>query len=90
MTDKTPFNYTFTPKELTYYLFKKKKCPLCGGIMTKSKKCTIKQGCELQPQHGLKNYMDNEDVRDYKIFYTCTSCNRTFSLSELAGEKGEA
>lgn len=84
MTDKRPFNYSFTPKELAYYLFRKKKCPLCGSLMTKSKKYTIKRGCELQPQHGLKNYMDNEPVRDYKIFYTCPSCNRTFSLSELS------
>lgn len=85
--DKRPFNYTFTPKELAYYLFRKKVCPLCGGKMEKSKTCTIKEGRELQPEYGVKYYMDNEPVRDYKIFYTCPSCRRTFSLSELAARK---
>ena len=32
MTDKTPFNYTFTPKELIYYLtiFSRRRNVLCA------------------------------------------------------------
>lgn len=82
--DQRPFNYSFTPKELFFYLFRKKVCPCCGGKLEKFKECTIREGRELQPQSGQKFYMDNEPVRDYKIFYKCPSCQRTFSLAELA------
>lgn len=31
------FRYDFTMKELSYYLFSKKKCPNCGNKMVKNK-----------------------------------------------------
>lgn len=31
------YSYTMSPKELSYFIFKRKKCPLCNNKMKKYK-----------------------------------------------------
>ncbi len=62
-------------KELGYYLFKKKRCPFCGGKMSK-----FTQRKELAST-SVSSY-------EIKIHYKCEMCNKSYSLRELAtGEK---
>ncbi len=62
--------------ELGYYLFKKKRCPFCGGKMIKFTE---------------REELAGSDVSSYeiKVYYKCEICNKRYSLTELETGKRE-
>lgn len=47
----TAFYYSFKPRELKYFLFGKKRCPRCGGRLTRSKGSFTTKGARLTPSY---------------------------------------
>ena len=82
------FRYDFTPKEFFYFLFKKKKCPKCGGKMKKEKRFEIVDGSKFNT-NSVPLYIQGREVKYYSYFFTCTCCEAKFKLSELAEKKKE-
>lgn len=82
------FSIRLEPNELKYLLFGKKVCPECGGTLIKSRESEIRTGKELNDEnnHSAHGYfpMDNEDVRCYTWYFTCSACGARFPLSKLA------
>lgn len=83
---KGAFRYEFTPKELIYFLFKKKVCPRCGGKMNQSKDYDIVSGRELNRKADAF-YFPGDQVKRYSFFYTCQKCGSRFELSELSQQE---
>lgn len=82
------FEYEFTPKELAYFLFGKKKCPRCGGQMKKSKEYETITGADVNAKHNYssRDYFpaDSQKVKSYRYYFICKNCGARYSLSELA------
>lgn len=77
------FQYDFTPKELQYFLFGKKKCPHCGGKLIKHKGFELTDGSQYVSQRGYF-FPKNAVVKHYLYFYDCEKCSCRFTLYELA------
>ena len=76
----------FTPKELRYFLFRKKRCPRCGGKMDRSKSYEIRYGREFPSRRDV--FAPNSaEVRYYFYVYTCRKCGAQYSLKALSGEE---
>lgn len=75
--------YDFTGKELIYFIFKKKICPKCGGIMIKSKGYETVKGAVFNGKTD-PFFIQNAKVKHYRYFFTCQQCNSEFTLSELS------
>lgn len=77
------FRYDFTMKELSYFLFKKKKCPKCGGKMKKEKCCeTVEES--VFNTNTVPLYIQGHQVKHYFYRFSCTDCGAEFTLSELS------
>ena len=82
----TAFFCSFTPKELSYFLFGKKRCPKCGGKLVRSKESFTTKGAlpnTINTSSGA-THIDTTKVRYYYYVYTCSACQARFSLRELA------
>lgn len=77
------FRYEFTAKELSYFLFKKKSCPKCGGNMKKEKCCEIVDGSVFNTS-SVPLYIQGRQVKHYFYRFTCEKCSSEFTLSELS------
>lgn len=78
------FSYDFTMKELAYFLFGKKVCPNCGGIMEKEKCCEIVDGSMFNTNSVPLYIYGRDNVRHYFYRFNCASCGASFRLSELS------
>ena len=58
------FRYEFTAKELSYFLFKKKSCPKCGGNMKKEKCCEAVDGSVFNT-NSVPLYIQGRQVKHY-------------------------
>jgi len=87
---KLGFHYSFTPRELFYFLFKKKVCPKCQQLMEKHKNYTIKASGGSSPSYNFDSVMQMSTgpVKAYKHFFVCNNCNSQYTLAELAYRKG--
>lgn len=84
---KLPFTYQFTMKELTYFLFKKKVCPKCGGQMDKKKCHEIVDGSVFDSSSADLYIVGCSHVNYYFYIYVCRECRKEFALTELAEMK---
>ena len=84
----TAFCYSFTPREMWYFLFGKKIFSRCGGALRKCKGHATLHG-EMPHSHDKPIRIDTSRVKYYRYHYTCDACGAVFSLAELAeGRKG--
>ena len=77
------FRYDFTAKELANFLFKKKSCPNCGGIMKKEKCFEVVDGSAFNGR-SVCHYVRGRQVKHYFYRFTCNKCGSSFTLSALA------
>ena len=77
------FTYDFTAKELTYFLFKKKICPQCGGLMEKKKCYEIVDG-SIYNTNSVPLYIQGRQVKRYFFSFTCQECRNEYTLTELS------
>ena len=82
----TGFQYDFTPRELFYFLFKKKICPNCGSKMIKEKTYEIVSSSELNTRSDPL-FIQDTNVKHYYYKFKCSSCNQEFLLKDLAQKK---
>ena len=82
----TAFCYSFTPREMWYFLFGKKICPRCGGTLRKCKDHITLHG-EMPHSHDQPIRIDTSRVKYYRYHYACDSCGSIFTLGELAGSE---
>ena len=80
----TAFYYSFSPKELRYFLFGKKTCPRCGGKLQRHKEHETVYG--WLPGHDDVERIDSRKVKHHFYTYSCERCRAAFTLAELAGE----
>ena len=80
VTYEKSFRYEFTPKELRYFLFKKKICPNCGQLLEKERVANVSQDSILHP--GVSG--SGIEATRYSYQFNCKACEASFSLSELA------
>lgn len=78
------FLYEFSENELFYYLFKKKKCPKCGGKMTKNKCAEIVDGAKFNTVSKPLYIVGRREIKHYYCSFTCEKCGMEYTLSELA------
>ena len=76
------FSYDFTMKELIYFLFKKKRCPDCGGKMTKNKRHEIVEGSKINSGSD-PFFVQNAKVKYYYYTYICSKCGSEYKLTDL-------
>lgn len=76
------FQYSFTPRELAFFLFAKKECPVCGGPLAKRKKSEIVLGENL---NGRSNpfFVPNAKIRKYSFAYACKACGAEYGMPDL-------
>ena len=77
------FRYDFSTRELIYFLFRKKFCPKCGGIMKKEKHFEVVDGSVFNGR-SVCHYVNGRKVKHYVYRFTCNKCGSSFTLSELA------
>jgi len=77
------FRYDFTPKELLYFLFRKKCCPECGGKLIKSKGYETVAG-ETFNSKSDAFFVPNAKVKHFLYFFNCYQCGAEFTLNELS------
>lgn len=80
------YEFSFTPKELIYKLFKKKRCPICGEKLCNSNKQNF-SGDKAVNRAKFKMMPDTAKHYEVSIEYYCQNCNIGFSISELAEGK---
>ena len=80
----TALCYSFTPRQLKYFLFGKKTCPRCGGALRRHKGYTTLHGT-MPHSHDKPIRVDTSWVKLYRYHYICDACGAAFSLEELAG-----
>lgn len=79
------FRYDFAMKELVYFLFKKKNCPMCNNKMEKSKDYEIVNGSTFNSK-GSAFFIPNSKVKHYYYVYKCPNCGKQYTLKELANK----
>ncbi len=77
------FRYDFTGKELRYFLFGSKKCPRCGGTMTREK-CYETVDGQVFNSGSDPFFIQNAKVKHFYYVYQCAQCGGAFKLQELA------
>ncbi len=75
------FRYDFTMREFFYFLFAKKKCPKCGGIMDKKKEHETVKGTNFSQRSVVYK---NSQVKHYIYSFNCKECGSQYTLKELA------
>ena len=70
-------------KELVYFLFKKKKCPVCNERLKREKKVENLGESFDSVELGKFYYGERHEVT---IFYKCAKCDKLYSIRELSGE----
>lgn len=78
------YSLELTGKEMLYFFFKKKVCPICTGKLKRQK--NVESLGEGIGSVGLGEYYygDNNKVT---LFYKCEKCNKLYSISELCIKK---
>lgn len=76
-------SYEFSMRELGYLLFKKKKCPRCGGSLEKKKIYETKLGKELNSKADAI-FIPNAKIKQYQYIFCCRECGSEFTLEELS------
>lgn len=76
------YRIRFSPKELFYKIFAKKRCPLCNGKVQETY-CENYQGFEENTHTDFGKYADYHHIYNIKILYKCTNCNKVFTINEL-------
>ncbi len=76
------FRYEFSRKEFMYFLFKKKICPNCGGLLKKNKNFETVDGSTFDTV-SVPLYIKGREVKRYFYSFTCHKCNSSYELSEL-------
>ncbi|BFH25576.1 hypothetical protein PMJ1TS6_72100 [Paenibacillus melissococcoides] len=67
----TSFEIEFSAKELSYFLFREKRCPICEEMLER---------VELGKGHvGAANKLG--------IYYRCVNCDQIYSLTDLSEKK---
>jgi len=77
------FSYQFSFGELKYFLFGKKICPKCGGMMSKHKGYETRKGSELNGRSD-PFFISNARVKHYIYNFKCQQCGTQYRLEELA------
>lgn len=78
-------SYSFTGKELSYLLFKKKKCRNCNHKLVKIKKYETKLGKDLNSKSD-PIFISNANVKSYYYIFKCENCGKEYTLEELANK----
>lgn len=77
------FRMDFTPRELFYFLFKKKRCPFCGGRLRRAREFETRYGREFLEKR--EPFLANSvRVKYYFYTFTCEECGHKYSLHDLA------
>jgi uncharacterized protein with PIN domain len=77
------YGVELTGKEIIYFFFKKKRCPICGDKMKKEKKVeSLGEGFD-SIKLGEYYYGERHEVT---LFYRCNKCEKLYSIGELSGE----
>lgn len=80
------YSVELTGKEITYFFFKKKSCPVCSKKMKRQKKVeSLGEGLDSVK---LGQYYIGER-HEITLFYQCEDCNKLYTIGELAGEKND-
>ncbi len=89
MKNKT-YVYSMSFNTLIYYIFKKKKCFICGNKLIKIKKETY-QGLKKRSANSILTTSTCPFYKEYKvdILYRCDNCNKIFKIEELTGEESD-
>lgn len=77
------FSYRFTMREFFYFLFSKKKCPRCGGIMDKEKDYETVKGKNFSKRSVVYH---NQRVKHYIYRFSCKQCGAQYTLEELVNK----
>lgn len=77
------FRYDFTGKELAYFLFKRKRCPKCGNVMTKKKCAETVDGAKFNTA-SVPLYIRGREIKYYYYSFTCEKCGAEYMLADLA------
>ena len=77
------FSYEFTKHEVAYLLFKRKKCPKCGGKLDKRKEYETLYGSELNSKAD-PIFISNAKIKRYQYIFICINCGCQHTLNELA------
>ncbi len=80
----TAFSMEFTPRELSYFLFKRKICPKCGGKMQKQRCSEIVDGRKMYTSMSAPLYVQRREVRHDSYLFVCGECGKKFTLTDLA------
>ncbi len=80
---KQSFRYEFKGSELSYLLFKKKRCPKCGGPMEKNRCQEMTDGSVFNT-NSVPLYIKGRQVKQYYYVFVCKSCGSSYTLSELS------
>lgn len=77
------YGMEMNPEELFYFIFKKKKCPICGERIKRQKKIE---------NLGKGSYTICRDLSygnryEVTMVYKCINCNRTYTLNELVNNE---
>ena len=81
----TAYSFSFTPKELFYKLFKRKRCPKCNGKLVEVHEKEFK-GIEKNTRSARmhSHYADEHEVYKVDILYKCTDCHCVYTIEELS------
>jgi predicted RNA-binding Zn-ribbon protein involved in translation (DUF1610 family) len=74
------YNVELNGKEISYFLFAKKKCPVCGQKMRREKHIiSLGEGFDSVE---LGKFYEGE-CNEVKLYYKCPSCNKVYPITEL-------
>lgn len=80
------YTVSFSPKELLYKFFKRKKCPICQEKLKHSSKSKFSGYTHIAKTGDPVATLFDDQVKEYTISsnYFCKNCNLNFTLTELA------
>ncbi len=77
------YTIELSAKEMVYFFFKKKNCPICFEKMKRLKDAeSLGEGIGSA---GLGKYYYGERFK-VTLYYKCNKCNRVYSIGELVEE----
>lgn len=74
------YNVELNGKEISYFLFAKKKCPICDRKMKRQKQ-VISLGEGFDSIEIGKFY--EGERKEVRLYYKCQACNKLYSITEL-------
>ena len=78
------YEIEFSTKELVYFLFRRKKCPICKQKLERTKKTTPEENEVSSLELGKKYVGPSNKV---ELYYSCGECNKLFTLTDLSNNK---